>query len=1512
MPTIKNTFEKGINQDVSKEMYPKGMYFNLENGRVISDTDLSIFNVQTVKGNIELIANGLTNKLLPNKSDILIDAEAGDFLFMSKDLITDISDDIITPTEILDYINSLSNWNTNYIVGGCSINNDLILFTRLCLNTTSPDTITDTNQLGIWRLRKITDGSRVPSDPATFVIDNIVYSVELIHVIKNANTPSSLVQYKIDSIGYYERERIQNIYWIDGINSLRKLNISEPRVFLKNNGLIDVITESKINPPVLKDVRSNGSLNVGQIQYAYSYYIPGGQKTYFSLPCPLIHLTTSNEKSDDSGRQYKGSYIHDTEIDNNDIVETTELKNSGKSVTISFEDIDTRYEYVEIVSIHYTQLNSEPTITVVYRGKITDNFTFTDYGTAKLETYSNALYSLFNIDFIPQTMAVKDNILFVGNIREKYYSSDNWESFDTRAFRYDNTGNARLYDTIDEVSSKNNDPQYRISGTNYSSVGYYNNNSLVETVSIEDVQTINAINRFNNIELTPNQTYIPNRDQVYNRPDYQYCYQSNGTTVGGEGPNIKYKFITKELLINEKNYTYTTDPFWTEIYTAENDYVYDTKSNRDELNIGPSSYASPYNSAYYSQYKRDEIYRFALVVFDKKGIRSYPKWIGDIRTPVYGKNGIGDNTNDNFEIVEINWTSGANRIAYSIANALGLDFSIDFTGSGLENEIQGYAIVRCDRDENRINIAQGILNNLREATVTANDYDSSILVNENGLSANINASAVVNGVINSGDNTALSAVWGYSDYLNYEFISPETTFNTNINNYNQSVLNTIAGVGTTVNTSLLADHYDSGMVSPLNYNLAGDNSTNFSVFKNKVESYSSILLLTSLITWSDLLYSRHAKQMYHSFSSKLLSKSITGNYTYNVSCNNITTNVINSQWIDNGKTRLLNNNEVLTLTACHYPSRYPDQKVDISPCLYVKLSDTPLPLFSNVSATCESHVVLTDYLRFSVPYIGADYNSRELSTYTFCGNYVPLTKHVNGNYMSTFTNTRENGNSNKVGYSVFGGDTFIGYYQHVRATMRRGATYSTQFTGVVTFPCESTINLNLRHDSYIPQYTDEFNISYDAGPNIGIDTPAFTTNIQLEDLYLYNTVFSKTTGSYKIQDFLTNDLLDQYFPNRVQASKKKIIGEFIDSWTMFGTNEFIDLDTTYGPITKLITNKDQIFAFQENAIAMLSVNDKSITQDDNGQSIVLGTGGVLPYSKYMNIRSGSKHKWSIVNTPSIIYYYDTNKNRLCFINEGETGISDVKGLNYLMEQFDLSKLNSVDSFYVDKHREIHTTFDFSDSLDSFSNKGFTIIFNTKTGVFTQIFHTGDNSKPFMYFGNNENYFTNSRYGNSLPNTGLFVEDKGEYNDLYNEYNVLKLSIVINPIQDKVTVLDNIEFNSLIKDMSITDSFNTVMNNETITAIRVYNSYQDTGIIDLTVNNARNKRWIERTVRKWRFNYMRDLRTNANIRGQVPRLRDYYFVVDIYFDSRLLTTTPNRYAEIGNIISTFKDPRMTEL
>lgn len=399
------------------------------------------------------------------------------------------------------------------------------------------------------------------------------------------------VSNKITAYGRYETPSIQKVYWIDGVHQLRYLNI----IYNADINKINTFVQSDFNiltnfsqVPVIFENFTTGNLDSGIITYSYQLYRVNGQETNFSTIGELISLFSS--ATNDSTRYLKGDDI--------DI-------NTKKGIVAKIDGIDTSFNRIRVVAIHYKDLNIEPEIRIVTEQSFNNSvstFQFVDDGES-LGTYTLSEFNaLTQLELIPKCIESKDNYLFVGNVQVPSFDYD----IDTRAYRFNSSNKSWLfkYNDVDYSS-----PQYILNG--------------VTTLP----KTADCVNLNNLISL--DYSGFPETNT--------FLYQVDGLTPGATGLNVTIEFEYKKVKVIG--------------VSAILKNIYTIISNDDLLNVVTGKIKS---------WQRDEIYRLGVVIFNEKGQNTPVKWVCDLRIPytndhpLLEKDGIDIYVNYIFPVVKLN------------------------------------------------------------------------------------------------------------------------------------------------------------------------------------------------------------------------------------------------------------------------------------------------------------------------------------------------------------------------------------------------------------------------------------------------------------------------------------------------------------------------------------------------------------------------------------------------------------------------------------------------------------------------------------------------------------------------------------------------------------------------------------------------------------------------------------------------------------------------------------------
>lgn len=249
--------------------------------------------------------------------------------------------------------------------------------------------------------------------------------------------------YPIEAIGVYETELIQKVYWTDGINQPRVINIVKPELklpeyieiggtkqkllingvnlqgpnfssnesinnyFIENypngfytRGSFDFVREISLNESIqVYRGEGNGLFSPGTIQYAFSYYNKYEQESNIFYTTPIYYISPTN----------RGGNPEET---------------VSNFFTIEILGADMNFEYVRIYSIHRTSLDAIPVIKIVedipiiknFKYQVAEDITFVDNGTKGSTIDPTQLLYVGGKSLVAGCITSKDNTLFLGNI----------------------------------------------------------------------------------------------------------------------------------------------------------------------------------------------------------------------------------------------------------------------------------------------------------------------------------------------------------------------------------------------------------------------------------------------------------------------------------------------------------------------------------------------------------------------------------------------------------------------------------------------------------------------------------------------------------------------------------------------------------------------------------------------------------------------------------------------------------------------------------------------------------------------------------------------------------------------------------------------------------------------------------------------------------------------------------------------------------------------------------------
>lgn len=1152
----------------------------------------------------------------------------------------------------------------------------------------------------------------------------------------------------------YESDEANNVYICDGNTPIKVINIYDSGL-RDENGVIVVTDSSKfdITPGcVLLPFRFvntiTGSLPAGSIQYCYQLFNLHGPETTTSALSEVIPITKYDTYGDSSKikGQIKG-----------------ELSGRGCQIKARFKN-DGRFDRARIFSIVYLDNISIPDIYIINEIEVPSKnnefveFTYNDNGSSFLSKITiDEFNALVPFEFNAKSIEKMGNRLYASNIQEMTWDPE----FDARAYRCDSSGSIVL-DSSD---------------LSQTIVGTLNSNGTI---------TASTGNVVNGMVPKEHDCINPSNVAILEPIQYQYGYDSTGSRVrGGTGPNVSYKFIYTELVNSDDNTTYGTPSSnltisnntpVTKIYT-----YYETGDNArtNIFNNGQSfsstgkkiipNYSDPYVCANYLGYQRDEIYRFGIIFYNKKNIPSPVHWIGDIRMPSPIDAGTTVSRLYPFHLGNTTRCYGS-EYKEMVSYALGIEFTI----KNLPSDALSYEIVRCDRNErDRTIVSQGILSALfkfddwgeKKYWMGSNDMRPAPMFN---IASNFKTT--IERTEGARLNSTHESVPGY-----FEFVSPEICISKD--SMLQSIQNNSLCMLYKVD-SLMPLSAGEGIANRITIpqgNYTDDPSEEKSIYNPDMEGLEKNDRRFGYPLWMpyegsmffDAGYgenNNHDLEWYgyagvFKYYQTNLDNSLQ-NTTLTIE-DAIVSNILPYQVsLENTKNyvQFINNKSYIntSIGGCRQFGNH-----GINAVLKVDDSFDPYMDVEQQNWSCFSTAIIANIKQNAIPYGGNTYISRQNSVYNSCGCFSEV--------------------ENNTAY-CYGGDTYLGILDYLNTSVSQQESDTKEqrenrLCCVSYIPLESQVNLNLRSD-------DSYHRTLNGriGQNLIQNEPTVLPNgwVQKTPYYEYNPVYSATSGSKQYVPKGIYAVDNQKNQTRIVVSELKTNNELTDSWTKFKFANYIDVDSKYGQITNLKTFNNKLFYWQDNAVGVAAVNERSLITDNNMAELTLGTSGVLARFDYVATLNGSSivNDKSIVTSATTIYWYDFDKNEICALGNGMVPLSKTKSVQSYLNSLSKSHKDNVVSFYDKKYNEVW-----------FRVYDKALIYNEQLQVFTSFYTHDPNwffpfSDKLVTIKNNNMYYLHNIY--DIPTES-------------QEARTAKIEFVVNKDISNTKVFDNVAFSADLKD-----------------------------------------------------------------------------------------------------------------
>jgi len=1306
------------------------------------------------------------------------------------------------------------------------------------------------------------------------------------------------------AIGRYESGEIQRIYWGDYYNKNKTLNVSDPQVMAMNPVLTGLSPSVNFDIPIMTNIIT-GSLNVGTYELCYRLKQTLGAITNYSNLSNMVHLA-SPDINDFAA--YEGSVPG---------------SNSNKGIRFKISNIDTAYDTIEYIvafrdsKTDVAKIYSLNEVSIPSSGIVSVDVTTLSTADEILLTDFLTIQSAFTH---AKTVDTKDNRLFWGKVKTKRASLPNWDARAFRALVSDaNPANAHIKLTNNGVSSTN-------------TLAYWTNltnNPITNDCINEYYDTTGAFSA----------------NACYYKPN------TGGGVLGGAGANISYEFGTISTQLDNRVGQYnnaggvndyniwTNAPFrWVggrtnNVNLLNPDLTLSLQSpttdstNQVYIQDSLNCLKSPYRSTILRGFQHEEIYRFGFEAYDLEGTPYFTEWIADIKMPSYGDlnsnpdsvataAGITDfRLSFNYNTVSL----GPNSSTDTWGQTLYIKFNVDVTA--LKDVISGYRIVRMERktDSDKTILGCGMISPTYSDTAYGG---AGMYLPGNFKTTNIGFPPLA----------TLGSTWqAWPSQAEWETFSIEggNGLLTDMQRvkmfdcfdfWKDGGRSPSSGDRIFIRSQMISKNYvDAINTKDFGYrwfNYPNDTSDywwRLPNLKGVAPSYIAVgaqgaktggLKFQTGLDTDEMAYYMH---MYvdNTIFGTFATVSASGNYNKTLQ---------DGQWCDAGNSTAT----AAGFTFHNYGRTHGHTSVG-NPCwglaTMVMGFDVPTGFaewsapYNCVASTNGGKLLALYYRPNSNQYGGNTFSARAGNEYIACGSYVPIRR-----------NNLALSNNLSLEIATLGGDVYLNYWDMQKAVKHlsdgtgngpvfryysynvaggandpgnlAGATTTTNATVSVThmFPCTNMANQEMRFSNHV---------------NTGLNTNTYSLWDSVDYASYHSNESNIVKYTSKPLDFVETD----EWINRIFYSEIKYNNETKDSWQVYKTNNFYDVEGNYGSINALVAFRENLYYIQERGFGILYVNPMTAVTSDNNIPVVLGLGATIQRHNYIKLDVGTMHQWSVFRSPDNISFIDSrHKTQYLFNGQSLEPVSDLKGQrNFFVKRFHPNIILRDNPIIG---RGVHTTYDFyhKEFLTTFNNDNLdpAVVDSEK---YTLVYSEPINAYSSLYTCTPRIHFNNNRYILSFDDTDSFyVHNMGYYGTFYNTETPASVKVLVNdhPLYTKVfdnliisteSVDDQVEWiDEIITPDSNNQTYSDNINkpDDTFNALRCYTETYNSDWTTLTLNTNLKKKeqsWFTPVPRN-KVDYDVLVPGTSTIFDPTvltkvdfgERMRDKYMIVDLRYDN----------------------------
>lgn len=1325
-------------------------------------------------------------------------------------------------------------------------------------------------------------------------------------------------KHPIETISFYENADIRKVYWTDGLNQPRVINIAAASDVVSkwNTDSFNFVRTLSLNEEITieRNIVANGSFAPGVIQYAFTYFNKYGQESNIFYTSPLYYISYNN----------RGASPEDK---------------VSNSFNIEVANVDRRFDYIRIYSIHRTSINATPDVRRVVDLAPPVNIakvTYTDNGSSGDSVDPTELLYIGGEEVVFGTMTQKDNTLFLGDIETKrktldsairsyfkgksitfstynksisspepkgYYPYSNqlkMNSYQFKTFKYLEW--YRFGIQAQHYTGKWSEPIWinDVRNTVHIDTTFYSSNNIglpVAEFTLDDSTIINRLLDNGYVRIRPVVVYPTINDReaicqgilcptVYNVSD-RYGNSPFAQSSWFTRPNAPFDDYKAHHYHQDSEGNWSAD--WGE-FDGLNPSIYSRAgvmtNNRTNVSDGTTTYnMDSVNKGAWAEFRHN----YPIPGNSERNAEIQCIWNPPSKPYV-------DNSMDDAGVAS--WVSQYAENYYIDQNIVTLhspDIEFDnevrsIDTSGLKLRIVGVVPIT--------SFAADI--DIQTSTPVNNFYDSSELP----LGFYKEPVGAENGFYTDSGYPFFSKSYGDSHFGWRGLISGAFWFD-EVTAYKKDTGNThhyTTGFvvypwhrnGSLNNTKFATDGYRSAMldkkkISNMRFSyktqyMDSDRIWNAYISGNSTRTGISGIAVfdsneVSLVRLPAQENSGLSDINYYGNVDKLLTVSRIGDKKDGYPI--MTSGVQNA---DTDAHKLFSGGYI------QVDSRFTDQITGTDP-VRIKYKSTPHAVLALNYTTSGAQRILPTIQDYNVGYP----TTTDIWNVNYVGGDVTSEQHLfwdkNKDISSISQDVITTGITGDV--SMMGGIQYgwlwLGELYNDNVQNRFGGQTEEAFENNVWLPCGDPISLvdtnnevkssvTIRWeegDTYFQRYdhikTYPFTledqnavtdiVSFMCETRVNIDgrydrNRGQTSNFSItpENFNLMNDVYSQPNNFFNYRTINPNKLNLDNFHNSITWTKTKTAGELVDTWTNITLASTLDLDGDKGTVRALRRFNNNIIAFQDRGISQILYNENMQISSTDGVPIEIANSGKVNGKRYISDKIGCTNKWSMCETSNGIYFIDDITKGIFLFNGQLNNISDRLGFHSWINR-------------ASKNVSIWNPVDFDGFVTYYDKVNGDVFFISKDECLAFSEPLGQFSSFYSY--EKMPYFTNLEdrgIAFNVEGTGTlyrpWLHNEGDYNMFFGVYQPFYTTVIANPDMPVDKIFNNLEFRS--------DSWDKSDNllNTTFDTLTTWNEYQE-GVTDLT-NTPNMPSTLKKKFRIWRANIPR-AKANGRDRMRNPWL-----------------------------------------